>query len=315
MDKEEEIINEDSIDIKLILPSFINKEYLEKKFNDLKEDQKEELNNDFNPNKIIVENKKLTIFEIDKTKNLENKIYESDDFKEVIKKLSKIEIENDNFNFDLIKNMNNGIFIIESKDIVTYGAFFFIKYNKSEKNIQIISEQKDRQIRFITEYSDGNFAYLSYIHRPIYTEDTFYVFDVNKNEKYKLKAFGDYDSIYDSKFVSLKNGFAFNNSTVTSVSARQTFYLYIVEGLNLKSYIIGFIGDIRQMISDDKYIYILSKKTDNSVYIFNIENKKFYPKYFKIRGKTKEAVEILFDEDLKDKKNLDRKKKKKCIIF
>ena len=315
MDKEEEIINEGSIDIKLILPSFINKEYLEKKFNDLKEDQKEELNNDFNPNKIIVENKKLTICEIDKTKNIENKIYESDDFKEVIKKLSKIEIENDNFNFDLIKNMNNGIFIIESKDIVTYGAFFFIKYNKSEKNIQIISEQKDRQIRFITEYSDGNFAYLSYIHRPIYTEDTFYVFDVNKNEKYKLKAFGDYDSIYDSKFVSLKNGFAFNNSTVTSVSARQTFYLYIVEGLNLKSYIIGFIGDIRQMISDDKYIYILSKKTDNSVYIFNIENKKFYPKYFKIWGKTKEAVEILFDEDLKDKKNLDRKKKKKCIIF
>ena len=36
--------------------------------------------------------------------------------------------------------MKNGIFIIESKDIVSYGAFFFIKYNKSKKDIEIISE-------------------------------------------------------------------------------------------------------------------------------------------------------------------------------
>ena len=101
MNKKEEIFEKGIIDKKLILPSFINKEYLEQKFNDLKEGQKEELNNDFNPNKIIVENKKLTIFEVDKTKNSENKIYESDDFTEVIKKLTKIEIEEDNFNFDL----------------------------------------------------------------------------------------------------------------------------------------------------------------------------------------------------------------------
>ena len=44
----------------------------------------------------------------------------------VIKKLTKIEIEEDNFNFDLIKIMKNGIFIIESKDIVSYGAFFLL---------------------------------------------------------------------------------------------------------------------------------------------------------------------------------------------
>ena len=126
MSEKVEIFKKGIIDKKLILPSFINKEYLEQKFNDLKEEQKEELNNDFNPNKIIVENKKLTIFEVDKTKNSENKIYESDDFTEVIKKLTKIEIKEDNFNFDLIKIMKNGIFIIESKDIVSYGAFFLL---------------------------------------------------------------------------------------------------------------------------------------------------------------------------------------------
>ena len=111
---------------KPILPSYINKEYLEKKFNDLKEDQEEKSNDDFNNNKIIIENKKLTIIEVDKTKNVENKIYESDDFTKVIKELTKIEKISKNFTFDLIKNMKNEIFIIESEDIVTYGAFFLL---------------------------------------------------------------------------------------------------------------------------------------------------------------------------------------------
>ena len=101
----------------------------------IRKDQKAELNNDFNHNKIIVENKKLTIVEVDKAKNLENKIYETDDFTVVLKKLTKIKIKKDNFNFDLIENMKNRIFIIESEDIATYRAFFFIKYNKSKKKI------------------------------------------------------------------------------------------------------------------------------------------------------------------------------------
>ena len=111
---------------KPILPSYINKEYLEKKYNDLKEDQEEKSNDDFNNNKIIIKSKKLSIIEVDKTKNVENKIYESDDFTQVIKKLTKIEKISKNFTFDLIKNMKNGIFIIESEDIVTYGAFFLL---------------------------------------------------------------------------------------------------------------------------------------------------------------------------------------------
>ena len=323
MAERKKIFEKDIIDKKLILPSFINKNYLEQKFNDLKENKKEELNNDFNPNKIIIENKKLTIFEIDTAKNLENKIYESDDFTEVIKKLTKFEIEENNFNFALIKNMKNGIFIIESEDIVIYGAFFFLKCNKSERNIEIISEEENRQIQFITEYSNGNFAYNSYIARPLCTEDTFYVFDVNKNEKCFIKSFNEYDGIYDSKFSSLTNGFAFNNFFCFNENNKNS-YLNIVEGINLKRYIINFIGDIRQLISDDKYIYLLSKKTDNSVYIFNIENKKFYSKYFKIWSKIKEPEEIVFDESkVKSKsgnenskeKNNSYKKKKKCIIF
>ena len=124
MEKKEEITKSDIIDEKLILPSFITKEYLEEKFNTVKEEQKEELNNDFNHNKIIIENKKLSIFEVDKENNLENKIYESDDFTKVIKKLIKIEDNEYKFDINLVKNMKNGIFIIESENIITYGAFF-----------------------------------------------------------------------------------------------------------------------------------------------------------------------------------------------
>ena len=306
MAKNEEIFKKNLIDKNLILPSFINKEYLEKKFNDLKEGKEEELNNDFNHNKIIIEDKKLTIFEVDKTKNLENKIYESDDFTEVIKKLTKIEKKRNNFDINLVKSMKNEIFIIWSENITTYGAFFFIKYNKSKKEVEIILEEEDRKVEFITEYSDGNFAYKSYIHRPVYTEDTFYVFNINKNEKYKLKSFGEYDNIFDSKFAFLTNGFAFSTSC-----------LNIVEGFNLKRYVIDFVGDVRELISDNKYIYLLSKKADNSVYIFNIENKKFYSKYFKIWSEVKEAEEIIENsnkQNLNYKNNLNRKKKK-CIIF
>ena len=117
----------------------------------------------------------------------------------VIKKLTKIKIKKDNFYFELIENMKNGIFIIESEEIATYGAFFFIKYNKSKKKIEIISEEEDRLIEFITEYSNGNFAYKSYIHRPHLTDNSFYAFGINKNEKHYLISFGEYDS-YRSEF-------------------------------------------------------------------------------------------------------------------
>ena len=316
---------------KPILPSYINKEYLEKKYNDLKEDQEEKSNDDFNNNKIIIENKKLTIIEVDKTKNVENKIYESDDFTQVIKELTKIEKISKNFTFDLIKNMKNEIFIIESEDIVTYGAFFFFKYNKSNNKIEIISEKGNRQIKFITEYSDGNFAYNCYIHRPIYTDDAIYVFKINSNKKYKLKSFGEYDNIFNSKFISLTNGFAFNNILCVNEN-NQARYLNIVEGFVLKRYIIDSIYGIKQLTSDDKYIYFLREKRDDLVYIYDIENKKFYYKNFKNWYEMEEPKEIVFDEKKEkeekeeeeeekvevggeNENNLGKKKKKKCIIF
>ena len=140
------------------------------------------------------------------------------------------------------------------------------------------------------------------------------VFDVNKNEKYVLKIFAEYDGIYKSKFAFLTNGFIFNNFSCFNENYK-TSYLNIVEGLHLKTYIINFIGDIKQLVYDDKYIYLLSK--NDSVYIFNIENKKFYSKYFKIWNEVKEAEEIVEnsnEQNLNYKNNLNRKKKK-CIIF
>ena len=108
----------------------------------------------------------------------------------------------------------------------------------------------------------------------MFTEDTFYVFNIKKNQKYELKRFGEYDSAFDSKFAFLTNGFAFTNFFGNSENDT-TSYLNVVEGFNLKRYVIDFVGDVRQLITDDKYIYLLSKKADNSVYIFNIEKKNF----------------------------------------
>ena len=325
MEKNEENKETNLIDKNLILSSFINEGYLEQKFNELKNHKQEEIeiNDNMLSNKIIIEDKKLTIFNVDKVKNIEHKIYESDDFCQVIKKFTKIEIEKDNFDFKLVKIMKNGIFIIESKDIVTYGAFFFIKFNDSKKEIEIISEEKERQIQFITEYSDGNFAYNCYIHRPVYHLDIFFIFDVKKNIKHLLHEYSEYDGIFDSKFVTFENGFAFNNFFIFDEKNNHS-YLNIVEGFDLKSYTIDFIGDIEQLIYDDKFIYLLKKdnnKDDNIVYIFNIKSKKFYPNFFKIFNDKKETEEIKSNEnDLREnknsnKKNKSKKKKKKCIII
>ena len=209
--------------------------------------------------------------------------------------------------------MKNGIFIIESEDILTYGSFFFIKYNKSNKKIEIISEKENRQIQFITEYSDGNFAYRSYIYRPQFTEDTFYVFNINNNKEYTIKSFGEYEGTYDSKLASFSNGFVFDN--FLCYNDNKTRYLNIVKGFNLRRYIIDSIGEIKQLTSDDKYIYFLREKRDDLVYIYDIENKKFYYKNFKNWNEMEEPKEIGFDEEEVKNREENENKKKKCIIF
>ena len=100
------------------------------------------------------------------------------------------------------------------------------------------------------------------------------------------------------------NGFIFNNFSCYDEN-NKTSYLNIVEGLHLKRYIINFIGDIKQLVYDDKYIYLLSE--NDSVYIFNIENKKFYSTVFKIQYQIEEPEQIESEEG--------EEKKKKCIIF
>ena len=63
------------------------------------------------------------------------------------------------------------------------------------------------------------------------------------------------------------NGFAFNNK-LRNYENDVTNYHYVVDGLKLKRYNINFIGGFRQLISDGKYIYLLSNKKNNSVYIY-----------------------------------------------
>ena len=73
----------ENIDISLKLPSFIDKKYLEQKFNEeiMEEKGKSDIENDKVYKKIIVEKEKLTIFEVDEINHIEHKIYESDDFR------------------------------------------------------------------------------------------------------------------------------------------------------------------------------------------------------------------------------------------
>ena len=263
----------DNIDNSIILPSFIDENYLKQKFNKEKNNEQEEIDNDMLNNKIIIDNKKLSIF-VDKTKNIEHKIYESDDFCQVIKQLTKIKTKKDDFDFKLIKILKNGIFIIESENIITYGAFFFIKFNDSKKGIEIIAEHKNRKIQFIAEFYNGNFAYNCYIHRPLCTQDSYYIYDITKNEEHLLHTFGEY---YNNNYCLLKyafftNGFAFTNNLCVDKNWKHE-YLNVVEGFDIHIYTIDFIGYIDELIYDDKYLYLIKK--DNKVYIFNIEKKNF----------------------------------------
>lgn len=292
--EDEEDNGANNIDNSMILPSFINKKYLEKKFNEEKKEQ-EEIDNNILHKKIINDDIKLTIYEVDKTNNIERKIYESDDFRKVIKKYTKINIEKDDFDIILVEILKNGLFIIESKNIVAYGAFFFIKFNDSTKEIEILAEEKDRKFKLLTEFSNGNFAYNRYIHRPIFTEDSFYIYDIKQNEKHLLHNYGEYDSICisesdeedaeysinSSKYAFFSNGFAFTNYMCFNEDNKH-IYLNVVEEFNLQIYTFDFIGlnaYIEKLIYDNNYLYLLKtddKKliTDNRVYIFDIKKKE-----------------------------------------
>ena len=319
--EDEEDNGANNIDNSMILPSFINKKYLEKKFNEEKSEQGE-IDNNILHKKIINDNIKLTIYEVDKTNNIEHKIYESDDFRKVIRKYTKINIEKDDFDIILVEILKIGLFIIESKNIVAYGAFFFIKFNDSTREIEILAEEKDRKFKLLTEFSNGNFAYNRYIHRPIFTEDSFYIYDIKQNEKHLLHNYGEYDSICisesdeedaeysinSSKYAFFSNGFAFTNYMCFNEDNKH-IYLNVVEEFNLQIYTFDFVGlnaYIEKLIYDNNYLYLLKtddKKliTDNRVYIFDIKKKKFYPNSIKISYKNEKGIKNILYKKIKNK--------------
>ena len=282
-----------NIDNSMILPSFIDRNYLEKKFNEEKSNKQEEIAKVKLQTKIIVDDQKLTIFEVDETKNIEYKIYESDDFRQVIRKLSETYDESD-FEFYLHTLLKNGIFIIQLDDLSEYGYFFFMKFNKSKNKIEILAEEHCSRMDFILEFPNGNFAYNSYLDRHFMDYNNFYIFDIKKNEKFLTKYRGYSFNNDFSNFAFLSNGFAFSESFIHPYYFyKRHNYFRIFEGFNYDSYNIDFIGQIKKIIYDDKYFYLLKKNvknSDNKVFIFNLENKKFYSNYFNITYEEKNEI-------------------------
>ena len=97
---------------------------MEQKFNEEKNNEIKEIDNCLPKYKIKIDDKKLNIYEFDKIKNIEYKIYEFDDLIKFIKQFSKVKEIREPAYFKLIKLFKSGIFIIQTPAIATYGAFF-----------------------------------------------------------------------------------------------------------------------------------------------------------------------------------------------
>ena len=167
----------------------------------------------------------------------------------------------------------SGIFIIQSEDIITYGAFFFMKFNDAKKKIEFLKEY-ERKINNITEFSNGYFVYDGYIHRPQCDEDRYFIYDIKNNEERFLTVYSiEITNYFKPTFNFFTNGFVY-----TSYDLSHSF-LNIVKGKEVNKYNIDFIkGYIEQIIYDDNYIYLVEKqndeKFDNRVYIFDVKKKK-----------------------------------------
>ena len=215
-----------------ILPSFITPNYLNNKFNENNSKNKDDNNNPLllTDTKIILDKKSLTIYKEDQI------IYKSENFVQVIKKLPELKIpEEIDFDIELLKVLKNNLFIIIAKNFMRNGLYFIFKFNEAKKDVDIISEERDRSMIFIAQFDNGNFLYISFIHRPIFTQDTFYYFDIEKKVRYKIEEFGEYDDIYFSDIIILEDGIAFMNSFCAN-SEFKWEKLYITENINIKSY-------------------------------------------------------------------------------
>ena len=231
-------------------------------------EQKQE-DNEVTPYKVIVDKNKLTILELDNTNGVENKVYETNELCEEIKKLSKIRIKKIDVEFELVKNMKNGIFIIKSKQIATYGAFFCIKFNNTTKGIEIIGEDNQRII-FLTELSNGNFAYRCYLRRPLGTYDRLYIFDIQKNEKHYIIGFDDeYTRANWSNFACFPNGLVFSH-TSADYQHKAHSYLVIIKGFEKKKENFDCFGKIKSIRYKNRNLYLLNESNKNIFMISKI---------------------------------------------
>ena len=113
-----------------ILPSFITPNYLNNKFNENNSKNKDDNNYPSLPadTKIILDKKSLIIYKEDKI------VYESENFIQVIKKLSELKIpEEIDFDIELLKVLKNNIFIIIANNFMINGLYFIFKFNEAKK--------------------------------------------------------------------------------------------------------------------------------------------------------------------------------------
>ena len=136
----------DNIDNNIVLPSFIDKKYLEQRFNEGKINEIKEIDKNELKYRIKIFYKNLRIYEIDRTKNIEQKIYEYNNFPQFIKLHSKLKHKKEDFSLEVMAIFKSGIFIIQSEDIITYGAFFFMKFNYSKKKLNFKKNMKEKLI-------------------------------------------------------------------------------------------------------------------------------------------------------------------------
>ena len=259
---------------------------MEQKFNEEKNNEIKEIDNCLPKYKIKIDDKKLNIYEFDKIKNIEYKIYEFDDLIKFIKQFSKVKEIKEHAYFKVIKLFKSGIFIIQTRDIATYGAFFFMKFNESKKEIEFLKETINRRIYDIIELPNGYFKYVKYFHSHQFSEDCYYIYDIKNNEMRFLREGYEGCEYHWLTYTIFSNGLVYTSFEYDDhLDFKMHLYLNIVQGKDYHKYIIDFIGDIDQIIYDDIYIYLLKqygKGDDNRVYIFNIEKERFYPNFIKI---------------------------------
>ena len=122
----------------------------------------------------------------------------------------------------------------------TYGAYFILKYNIKKNKIEIMTEGEDRDIHLIGQFPNGNFAYISYIHRSLYTNNSFCYFDIIAKKSYFIKSFDEYNDINWNKIILLNDGIGF----VDELFDKKAVF-YITEKGKIKEYKLDYLVSLK----------------------------------------------------------------------